>query len=891
MCQKIFLRLILYQTWIMLFNFSAFATSPLLSHPQGTLAQPKASASFLGTHQYERIGYWLSTGGDINGDGKDDFLIGTFHNEVNGYEAGAVYLILGRSNSQWRMDKPLEQADARFLGKGPYRAVGYSVSGGGDINGDGLDDFVIGAPAGNDDGRPRPGSVFFMFGRRTANWGNACIPDDAADASFLGEIDRDQLGKSVAIVGDLNNDGYDDVVVGAPFNDQSNPDGGKVYIVLGRSYDWGLDVNIRHSDASFYSRVINDRAGYVVAGAGDVNHDGLDDFLIGAHGAGNAYLIFGRKNADWGHNNNLAYANVHFEAENKYDDAGWIVAGAGDVNRDGYDDVLVTSAANADGGSEAGKVYLIFGRRTWPSLINLGSADASFIGEASRDNAGWSADGVGDINDDGYDDFMIGAWYNDQGGSDAGKAYIIFGKSSGWQRNVDLATVADYILGETRVNYMGFAVAAAGDVNRGGIPDFIVSAPYSNEAHEWGGQVYLFLGERLQTPISGKVTYYDNQQPIPAVQITRTGSVMENTQTDDQGNYRIRTHDASEVVLSASKGKGTDQDLLSILSYDAALIAQHVTSANPLNTEQKRAADVDLDQEITSYDAALIARHVVELEPPAASHVAEWLFNPAERTHTNVVDSLPDQDFTGYILGNVHGGWQPPGQLTRLPLAKNTFWRNPQLITNSGTTIKIPIPLPTDTEIYALDIHLKYESEHLHFEEIIKNSLFQNFTLTYNDQPGILKISLFSAVPICNPPNGLEVLFSSKTATKTSATIVLEKIIINDQLYESLTTAIELTPQAEIPDVFKLEPNYPNPFNPETTIRYQIPCPALVEIKIYNLSGQEICTLVNRVHQPGHYSIKWDGKTAAGQEVASGIYICRARLGSQVIYQRMVKIM
>ncbi|MCI0496343.1 hypothetical protein L0Z72_15150, partial [candidate division KSB1 bacterium] len=94
------------------------------------------SASFLGMMDYERVGYYMENAGDINGDGCEDFLIATFHNRENGYDAGATYLILGHKDNVWGFKKKLSEADARFTGKDSYDAFGYYVSGNGDIDGD-----------------------------------------------------------------------------------------------------------------------------------------------------------------------------------------------------------------------------------------------------------------------------------------------------------------------------------------------------------------------------------------------------------------------------------------------------------------------------------------------------------------------------------------------------------------------------------------------------------------------------------------------------------------------------------------------------------------------------------------------------------------------------------
>jgi len=174
-----------------------------------------------------------------------------------------------------------------------------------------------------------------------------------------------------------------------------------------------------------------------VAGAGDVNNDGYDDILIGAYGnddgpginAGKTYLIFGDETNQISMDISLTDADASFKGEAENDYSGYSVAGAGDVNNDGYDDILIGAYGNDDGGSGAGKTYLIFGDETDQISmdISLTAANALFIGENEDDQSGISVARASDVNNDGYDDILIGAIRNDDGGSSAGKTYLMFG--------------------------------------------------------------------------------------------------------------------------------------------------------------------------------------------------------------------------------------------------------------------------------------------------------------------------------------------------------------------------------------------------------------------------------------------------------------------------------
>lgn len=476
--------------WMVIYSYTGVYAQDLSSY----------TASFLGTHKMERVGYHVHTAGDVNGDGYDDFLVGTTHHSTGAYDRGAAYLILGRAAADWGLGVPLgSEADAKFIGKEAYDALGYCLGGGGDVNGDGYDDILVGAPAGNDYAPHLNGYACIIFGKANPNWGLFFIPADQADATFISESQRDHAGQSVAYAGDINGDGYDDILVSSPFNDQNGTDTGKVYLILGKASGWTRGVKLSNANAIFNIFSPNAQFGYSVDGVGDINGDHVPDFAIGAYGQNKVYLFWGRQNVDWGPNFQASNADKIFYSNNG-NGAGWRVSRAGDVNNDGYDDMLIGAPYDNQNGYHSGKVYLILGNNTI-AYGDLLLADASFVGEAGRTEAGYDVQEAGDLNGDGYDDFLIGAWEHDTPADSIGKMYVIHGKETGWEQNVNLSTITTYFIGESLGDRAGYSVATAGDVNNDGVNDIVVSESFRDEVAKNAGKILLFVSENVTPEI------------------------------------------------------------------------------------------------------------------------------------------------------------------------------------------------------------------------------------------------------------------------------------------------------------------------------------------------------------------------------------------------------
>jgi len=356
------------------------------------------------------------------------------------------------------------------------------------------------------------------FPQLSASEWNMDINLGKVNASFIGEKSEDVSGWAVAGVGDVNNDGYDDIIIGATSNNEGGENAGKTYLIFGRSTAlWQMDINLSEADVSFIGEDSHDNSGFAVAGAGDVNNDGYDDIVIGASGdeeggndAGQTYLILGRPTNQWQIDIDLAEANASFIGEDYADSSGWSVTGVGDVNNDNFDDIVIGASGDEEGGTGAGQTYLILGRPTnqWRMDIDLAEANASFIGEDGFDYSGWAVTGAGDVNNDSFDDILIGAYNDEEGGLGAGQTYLILGRPTNqWQMDIDLAEANASFIGEDNLYNSGNAVASVGDTNKDGFDDIIIGARGSWEAGSGSGQAYLILGRptnqwRVDTDLS-----------------------------------------------------------------------------------------------------------------------------------------------------------------------------------------------------------------------------------------------------------------------------------------------------------------------------------------------------------------------------------------------------
>ena len=426
----------------------------------------------------------------------------------------------------------------RLDGVAPFEASGLSVSVAGDINGDGIDDLIIGAYNAEPGGIISAGSIYVVFGRNSGfpETLNLSSLDGSTGFRLDGVTAFDRSGFSVSAAGDINGDGIDDLLIGAW---GAGPDGdspaGSTYVVFGRDvsaegdFPATLDLSSLNGSTGFRIDGVadGDRSGFSVSAAGDINGDGIDDLIIGAYladpngntQAGSSYVVFGRDvsaEGDFPATLNLSSLNgsngFRLDGAAASDFSGFSVSAAGDINGDGIDDLIIGAfGADPNGNTNAGSSYVVFGRNSgFPATLSLSSLDGSdgfrLDGVAAGDVSGISVSAAGDINGDGIDDLIIGAYFADPNGdTHAGSSYVVFGRNSGFPATLSLSSLNGStgfrLDGAAAGDQSGRSVSAVGDINGDGIDDLIIGAGSADpDGNTYAGSSYVVFGRNSGFP-------------------------------------------------------------------------------------------------------------------------------------------------------------------------------------------------------------------------------------------------------------------------------------------------------------------------------------------------------------------------------------------------------
>ena len=542
------------------------------------------------------FGFAVSLAGDFNGDGYGDVVMGaplnTFTDTALRTQGGGVVLYEGGLNTSLvpKGYSGTGQVNGHYYTYSVNKGwLGFSVAGVGDMNNDGLADLLIGMP--QDAASSNPGGAFLVYGKANSTTGSlaeyqkdisalATTPDALSITSTF-----DTAGFSVSSAGDVNGDGWIDMIISAHFQTVSGLSGntGNTYVVYGSAALSALQtISLGNVGGTVPGFVISgwqagEESGTSVSSAGDFNGDGKADLLVSAYfndtagtQAGATYVILGKTGNTAVDLTNIKNNSGGFVilGENGQDMSGVSVSSGGDINGDGLGDILIGAviAGTGNANPESGKTYVIFGRNTANATIDLGQIAAgtggfAILSTTAVEQSGHSVSSAGDINGDGLADIILGAPFGSvDGGASAGRSFVVYGKST--TTNVNLSDVLNNtggfaIIGQGAQDLSGYSVGAAGDVNGDGLADLIVGAHGYDAAHSsvLTGRSYIIFGSKTGAFAAG--TAVDNTGTSANDTLTSTGAqtLAGGSNSAGTGNDTFTSNGAD--VLLGGMGKDT----------------------------------------------------------------------------------------------------------------------------------------------------------------------------------------------------------------------------------------------------------------------------------------------------------------------------------------------
>ncbi len=810
-----------------------------------------------GGYSQEYAGISVASG-DVDGDGVADVVYGSVHAAPKDRSmAGMVTVVFGSKDR--RGMPPIDSAakpprvlqiwgDAMNSGLGQSLAIG-------DLNHDGIQDIIMGSP----EERSGAGTVFILFGSAgLASSGVADLVKARDDVLRVNGRAGGGLGISVAS-GDINGDGIDDAILGAWRDSAPNRENaGSAYVVFGSGdlkTKGSFDLQSQPEGVLVISGAARgDNLGFGTA-AGDVNGDGFDDILLGAWmadtpdkvNAGMVYAIFGNGNTDSIAGIDLAVANknvVRIRGNNDDDYTGGVIA-VGDVTGDGFDDIVIDAfGADTPGGYNAGKTWVVFGSAGMESAgdISLGNTEPrllAILGEAWEDHLGKPS--VGDINGDGVGDIITQSNSADVNGmNDAGKAYVVFGSVALPDlRTVDLGKVSSgvvKILGEESGDNLGMR-SAAGDIDADGFDDIIVGAHGASPLARYdAGKVYVVWGGKYSSGIIQQGHFlFSRTAPDSATVLIRKESVPTVLGSPIMPGDEVGIFTLSGICAGAGVWTGSD---LNITVYGDDPLSYYITGFRSGDPLFFRVWIKDTNREYTV--TPRYASSPNTYQPGAAIEVTALNYNHfvIQSTSGDTATVLIRSGAIPIVYGSPITPGDEIGVFTPSGVCAGTgSW--------TGSDLNITI--------YG-DDPLSYYTTGFRNGDPLAFRIWLNKTGRE-----------YQAAPI---------FATTAAAFWPDEIIELASLSVSD-IIDSV--------QEQTPGAFALSPNYPNPFNPSTTISFTVPRAGKVNIAVFNALGAKVATLADGSFSGGTHRLVWNA-----EGMASGAYFCRMRAGDYTETRRML---
>jgi hypothetical protein len=496
--------------------------------------------SFTGTLDNSDLFGKVSYLGDLNGDGHEDIAVGASSDDDGGSGRGAVWILFLDSNGTVDSHQKISDTQGSFTGAlSNSDQFGITVAAIGDLDGDGITDLAVGAQF-DDDGGTNRGAVWILFMNTNGTVDSHQKISDT-DGNFTGALSNDdRFGGYVTRIGDLNDDGNPDIAVGARNDDDGGTNRGAVWILmLAKTGDVLSHQKISDTQGSFTATLDDsDQLGVSCAGPGDIDGDGIEDLIIGAwqddDGGTDRGAIYAVTLDTSGVVQSYTKVSAPLTNDNyllaNSDGFGISATTAADIDNDGINEVFVGALYDDEKATNAGALYMLsFNRNTTLKNIRKVTADQAwdFSDLDSDDLFGISIAPVGDLNDDGSIDYVVGANKDDDGGTDRGAAYILFMDTT--QAEGYIGTVDDYQkIGDISGSFtgtldnsdnFGASVANIGDLDGDGIDDMVVGATGDDDGGSKRGAVYILFMNADGT--------IDSHQKISDTQGSFTGTLAD----------------------------------------------------------------------------------------------------------------------------------------------------------------------------------------------------------------------------------------------------------------------------------------------------------------------------------------------------------------------------
>ncbi|PCH99135.1 MAG: hypothetical protein COB85_00675, partial [Bacteroidetes bacterium] len=454
--------------------------------------------------------------GDLDGDGVDDLAVGAQYDDDGGSSNGAVWILFMNSNGTVKSQQKISELQGNFTGTFSLASrFGTAIAPLGDLNNDGIFDIAVGA-RGDDDGGSDRGAIWILFLDTNGSVKSHQKISDLA-GNFGGILDDgDQFGRSVTSIGDLNGDNIIDLVVGADKDDDGGTDKGAVWVLfLNANGTVNSHQKVSSTQGAFTGALSNgDNFGTEVALINDVNGDNIPDIVVGASfddgggtDRGAVWILFLDTNGTVKTHQKISSTQGGYTGGlNNGDNFGAGISAINDLDGNGVDDILISSLYDDDGGPNRGAIRLLYLDNSGNVIahMKISNTQGNFNGVLDDSDAfSYNLTSLGDLDGDGFTDIAVGAFGDDDGGTDRGAVWILFLEDTcaappppcpqvkSHQKISDISGNFTGTLVDSDI--FGADIANIGDLDGDGVDDLAVGAQYDGDGGTWHGAVWILF--------------------------------------------------------------------------------------------------------------------------------------------------------------------------------------------------------------------------------------------------------------------------------------------------------------------------------------------------------------------------------------------------------------